>query len=390
MIEGRTILCFASGYDAPPTSKHHLMGLLAEQNTVLWINYHGSRRPTVGRADISAGMGKLRQIARGLQHRGPNLWVLTPPVVPLPSSRWARCVNRRLLRRRIDRALRRVGGKPLQVWTFAPDVAHLLDDLDAEKVVYYCVDDFSQFAGYDAQQILADEADLCRRADLVVTTSRALQAAKAPLNPNTILVSHGVDYEHFARALDDELAMPQDVAEIPQPRLGFFGLIHDWVDIDLLAAVAALRPQWRLVLIGDANTDTTPLQRLANVHLLGRRPYEQLPAYCRAFDVGLIPFVINDLTRSVNPIKLREYLAAGLPVVATPLPEVARNQPYVTVADGPDGFVAAIESALAQPSDLRTARSRSMAGETWGRKLWTVCDALAHPPAAVAAAHAPA
>jgi hypothetical protein len=375
VTEGRTILCFASGYDAPPTSKHHVMHLLAERNTVLWVNYHASRRPGASKADLFAAFGKLKQIFGGLKQRRENLHVLTPFALPLPGSRLARRLNRWMLGRRIRRALRRLKADRVDVWSFAPDVAYLLDRLPVDRVVYYCVDDFSQFEGYDMQQVLADEADLAGRADLVVTTAESLQAAKAPLNANTMLVPHGVDFDHFATALT-ETDLPADLAGIPAPRLGFFGLIHEWVDVELLAEVARRQPAWQLVLIGQANTDLSPLQELSNVHVLGSRPYDTLPGYCRSFDVGLIPFVVNELTRSVNPIKLREYLAAGLSVVSTPLPEVAKLQPHAMIADGVDAFVAAIETAIATPSIGRIDRRDAVRDDGWRAKVDAVCNAL--------------
>jgi len=216
VIEGRTILCFASGYDAPPTSKHHVMHLLAERNTVLWVNYHASRKPRVRKSDFLAVFGKLKQVFGGLKQRGDNLHVLTPFALPLPGSRLARRLNRWMLGRKIRRALKRLKAERVDVWSFAPDVAYLLDRLPVDRVVYYCVDDFSQFEGYDTQQVRADEAELARRADLVVTTAQSLQDAKSPLNANTILVPHGVDFDHFASAMT-EADIPGDAAAIPEP-----------------------------------------------------------------------------------------------------------------------------------------------------------------------------
>jgi len=355
MIEGRTILCFASGYDAPPTSKHHVMHLLAERNVVLWVNYHASRTPSASGSDLAYAARKLSQVAGGLRRERPNLFTLTPLVAPLPSSATARRLNRGLLVTQIRRALSKVRRGPLQVWSFTPDIAYLLDAFPAEKVLYYCVDDFASFTGYDREQVLRDEADLCRRADLVVTSSRALQETKAPLNPNTILVPHGVDYAHFSKAVTDNLPVPEDVKGIPHPILGFFGLIRDWVDLGLLTEVAERRPDWHIVLIGDAdsNVNLAAYRAISNMHFLGRRPYADLPAYCRCFDVGLIPFKVNELTKSVNPIKLREYLAAGLPVVSTPLPEVSRHDPPVEVADTPERWGTTVEMALATPAEVR-------------------------------------
>ncbi len=386
MIEGRTILCFASGYDAPPTSKHHVMYLLAERNTVLWINYHASRTPTAGASDVRRIFAKLREVLGGLRHPRPNLHVLTPLVVPLPTSQWAMRVNRMLLIAQIRCALARLRSGPVQVWSFTPDISYALDHFGEEKVVYYCVDDFSEFTGYDKEQVLRDEEDLCRRADLVVTTSQVLQDAKAPLNPNTILVPHGVDYEHFSKAVTNTLPVPEGMRDIPHPILGFFGLIRDWVDLDLLAEVAQLRPDWHIVLIGDAdsNVNLAAYSGIPNMHFLGRKPYADLPAYCKCFDIGLIPFKVNELTRAVNPIKLREYLAAGLPVVSTPLPEVVAYGSAVQVADTPEGWTTCIELALAEGPDAALVRSEATAAETWEAKLYKIggclsCWAGGHP-----------
>jgi glycosyltransferase involved in cell wall biosynthesis len=381
MIEGRTILCFASGYDAPPTSKHHVMHLLAERNTVLWVNYHASRAPTASASDLRYMARKVGQIFRGITSPRKNLYVLTPPVLPLPGSAMAKRINRRLLIARIRSALRSVGRGPVQVWSFTPDISYLLGHIGEEKVVYYCVDDHASFSGYDAQQVRRDEEDLCRRADLVVTTSMALQEAKAPLNPNTILVTHGVDYEHFSKALRDDLPIPEDMKDIPHPILGFFGLIRDWVDLDLLAEVCRRRPDWHVVLIGDSTVDLAPYRGLPNMHFLGRRKYEELPAYCKAFDVGLIPFKVNRLTEAVNPIKLREYLAAGLPVVSTPMPEVKLYSHLIEVADTAEGFVRAVEAALATGPDARTVRTAAMAVETWPMKVALILALLSRGPA---------
>lgn len=376
MIEGRTILCFASGYEAPPTSKHHVMHLLAERNVVLWVNYHASRAPTASASDMLHIARKLKQAAGGLRQPRPNIHVLSPLAVPLPGRAWARALNRRLLAWQIRRALRKVRRGPVQVWSFAPDVAYLLDAFEYEKLLYYCVDDFSHFTGYDAHQVLSDEADLCRRADLVVTTSRALQEAKVPLNPRTILVPHGVDYAHFSRALSEDLPEPADLARIPRPRLGFFGLIRDWVDLALLGEVARRRPAWQFVLLGDSTVDPGVCRGLANVHFLGRRPYADLPAYCKGFDIGLVPFVVNELTRAVNPIKLREYLAAGLPVIATPLPEVLTLGPIVEVVDSPESFIAAAEKLLTAAPEERPKRSQAVASMTWPAKVEEICAHL--------------
>lgn len=378
MIEGRTIVCFASGYEVPPTSKHHVMHLLAERNRVLWVNYHASRTPSASSSDLAYMARKLMQVAGGLRRMRENLYVLTPLVVPLPGVEGVKAFNRALVISQVRLALETIRRGPVQVWSFTPDIAYLLGRFGEERVLYYCVDDFAHFSGYDAAQVLRDEAELAGKSDVVVTTSKVLYEAKKHLNDNTMLVPHGVDWRHFARAMHDDLPEPADVRGVPHPRIGFFGLIRDWVDVGLVAEVARRRGDWHAVFIGDADAsvDLSGYRRQPNMHFLGRKPYESLPAYCRAFDAGVIPFRVNELTKAVNPIKLREYLAAGLPVVATPMPELEQYRHLIAIAEGPDRWERALEAALSAPPERRRALSEAMAEETWPSKLEAICGRL--------------
>ncbi len=377
MIQNRNIICFASNWFYDPTSKHHLMRLLSRDNHVIWVNYHASRRPSATLADARAAGSKLRQFIDGPRRVSENMTVITPIVLPLPGHRIAARLNRSLLDRQIRRVLESLPRRPIQLWTFSPDVDQVCGRFGEECILYYCVDAFSEFTGYDARAVLDAERRLCEKADLVVTTSTALHEAKSPLCRRAALVTHGVDGAHFAGAVDAAIPPPKDVADLPRPIMGFWGLLQDWFDVDLIAGAAGLRPEWSFVLIGEAAVDVSPLRRMPNVHLLGRRRYSDLPAYARAFDVGLIPFRVNNLTRAVNPIKLREYLSAGLPVVSTPMPEVERYDDLIELA-APDragepvgsAFIAACERALARRSaeDIRRRQS-AMSRETWEAKL---------------------
>jgi glycosyltransferase involved in cell wall biosynthesis len=378
ILHGKTIICFASNYDAPPTSKHHIMHLLAEHNVVLWVNYHASRMPTASSSDLRYMADKLKQVASGLKNPRKNLYILTPLVMPLPGHDWARRLNRHLLVNQVRRSLNKISKGPVQLWSFTPDIAYVLGRFNEEKVVYYCVDDHAAFTGYDKAQVLRDEEDLCRRSDLVVTTSMALQESKSPWNSNTILVPHGVEFTHFNRAVTEDLSCPSELEDIPRPRLGFFGLIRDWVDVDLLAQVADKRSDWHFVLIGDADTsvDLSRYRSMPNMHFLGRKPYAELPAFCQHIDVGLIPFKVNELTYSVNPIKLREYLSAGLPVVSTPMPEVQLYDLLVEIATTTDEFVRSIETCLKNTEADCAARVTAMTTETWPVQLEKVTNGL--------------
>jgi len=368
MIADRNIICIASNWWYDPTSKHHVMKLLAERNRVIWVNYHGSRRPRVAVADARAIAGKLRQVVRGPRRVADNIIVVTPLVIPLPASRAAQRLNKTLLTRQIRAVLRTLPAAPVQLWSFAPDVHYLAGRFDEECLVYYCVDEFSEFAGYDKAAILRAEAELACRADLTITTSQSLYDAKRGLCDNTVLVTHGVDFDHFASA--STLSVPSDIADLPRPIVGFWGMIQDWVDLDLIARVARARPEWSIVLIGESLVETGALAAQPNVHLLGRRPYARLPAYAAGFDVGMIPFRVNELTRAVNPIKLREYLAAGLPVVSTPLPEVEAYREWARIARSPGDFVMECQRAVTSSTPRAAdARREAMRKETWRAKV---------------------
>ncbi len=370
MISGKNIIAIASNWHFDPTSKHHVMKILSEQNNVLWVNYHGSRRPQVSASDARAVLRKLKQVAQGPEWVSETMLVLTPFLLPLPGSATARTINRTLVTRQIRKALKQFPRQPVQLWSFAPDVDYLVGRFDEEIDLYYCVDEFSEFSGYDREAIQRLERRLIERCDVVVTTAGHLQDAKSKLHPNTHLVTHGVSYEHFARACDDTVQIPQAMHGTRAPVFGFFGMIADWIDLDLIAELARRRPEWSFVLLGQQSTSIDACADLSNVHLLGRVPFDALPGYCKAFDVGLIPFRINRLTLHVNPIKLREYLAAGLPVVSTDLPEVRRYRPHVHIGRSLDEFEKACERALQERTDHhRELRQAAVRNETWRDKV---------------------
>jgi glycosyltransferase involved in cell wall biosynthesis len=370
-MQGENIVCFAKDWSEDPTSNNHVMRLLSRKNNVLWINSIGMRKPNLGsKADLTKMLHKVKGFAKGPVQVDERMWVFTPIVLPLPASSLATVVNQQILRASLSFLRRRLGMQRYQLWTFLPNVVEHLGALDPELVVYYCTDEFSQFTYLDGQRLASWDAELCRRADVVFTTARPLLEKRKPLNAETHLALHGVDHGHFARALAPETTIPAELAGIKGPILGFFGLIHDWIDLDLLAYVAEQRPEWTLALIGSPKVDVSRLARFPNIKLLGRKPYGDLHQYCKAFSVGLLPFAINELTRNVNPIKMREYLSAGVPVVSTDLPEVRSQKDMCRVARNKEEFLAACELAITTdtPED-RKRRSQAMESETWEAKV---------------------
>jgi len=369
-LEGASIICFAHDWGGDPTSKTHIMKILARKNRILWVNSIGMRRPAASGRDLRRILDKLAKGFRGCREVEPNLFVANPLVIPLPGWGVADRINAGILAASLRRLCRRHALRDPILWSFLPNVGRLLGRLNERMVIYHCVDEYSAFSGVSRETLARLERDLVRRADLVLTSSERLCAERIATNPNTRFVTHGVDVGHFAQAMQPGTGTPGDLRDLPRPVIGFFGLLADWVDLDLVRAMALARPGWSFVLVGKQATGVGAVRGLPNVHLLGQKPYALLPAYCRGFDVGIIPFRTNDLTLRANPLKLREYLAAGLPVVSTPLPEVARYQPFVHLASDATGFSRAISVALGErsPAQDRT-RALAMESESWETRV---------------------
>lgn len=273
-------------------------------------------------------------------------------------------------------ALARAEGiRDATAWIYTPMLLPLADVLAPRVVVYDCMDELTSFR--DAPpELTYRERTLFSRADLVFTSGRSLWEAKRSRHGDVHLFPSSVEAAHFAAARTRRSA-PRALAGLPRPRVGWAGSIDERVDLGLLAEAAALRPAWSWVLLGPvAGVDVTPLTRLDNVRVIGPRPYRELPAWLAHFDVGMMPFAQNEATRFISPTKTPEYLAAGLPVVSTPVADVARewgDRGLVHIAEGAAAFVDACERALAERDDpARLARvdralSRTSWDDTWAR-----------------------
>jgi glycosyltransferase involved in cell wall biosynthesis len=254
------------------------------------------------------------------------------------------------------------------LWYYTPMAVPFTRHLRPLVTVYDCMDELSAFRGAPPA-MRANEAELFRRADLVFTGGQSLNEAKRSQHHSVHLFPSSVDRAHFARARDG-LADPDDQQGIPHPRLGFFGVLDERLDLDLLGGVADARPDWHLVIIGPvAKIDPSALPIRSNVHYLGPKRYRELPAYLGGWDVALMPFARNESTRFISPTKTPEYLAAGKPVISTPIRDVVR--PYgahglVRIAETCEQFVAAIEDALVEDGD----EWRRMADAFLSRMSW--------------------
>jgi glycosyltransferase involved in cell wall biosynthesis len=296
--------------------------------------------------------------------------------VPAYGSAAVRAFNRQFLKFQVKRAMRGLGFRRPMNWVFNPAASLVAGALGEDLLIYYCVDEYTAFSGVPAQSLVEMERTLLSKADIVFVSAEKLYESKRPLNPNTHLIRHGVDFNHFRKALDADTEVPEEIKRLPRPVIGYFGLIaDDWIDLDLLVHVARQFPDASLVMVGKVTMDVEPLKRLPNVHFLGRKPYDSLPAYSKGFDVALIPFPINEATLNSNPLKAREYLAAGLPVISTAIPEV-EVLGQCRIGRDHESFVDEIRLALREPGP-RSERSETVRGESWTARLEGITDLLA-------------
>ena len=256
---------------------------------------------------------------------------------------------------------------PVILWIYDPSAARIAGSCGEAFAVYDCVDDYTEQTTSKRKRamVVAGDRLAAQRARLVFATSTPMFERQRYLNPSTHLVRNAGDYEHFATAADRANAAPE-VADLPRPVVGFAGnFVASKVDFDLLEDVARAFPQSTLLLVGPTAPETaSALERraqLANVRWFGEKPYAELPRYVAAFDVGLIPYVSNAYTRSCFPLKLYEYLAAGKPVVASGLPELAGMEPDVLLADGATTFIRAVEEALRGNGEAERVRRKELA-----------------------------
>lgn len=369
VLAGRDMLCFSHDWTGDPLSKTHLMRLLAKENRVLWVNSIGYRSPSLGsKRDLGRIVAKLKAVAEPIREVEPNLFVFSPLVIPAWGNPALRRLNARLLRWQVRRAMRQLRFRRPLNWVFNPAAGVLAGQLGEERVIYYCVDEYTAFKGVDTTALAEIERGLIDKADLVVVSAEKLLASKRSPHAPTVLVRHGVDFDHFAKTLRPETVVPPEIASLPRPIIGYFGLIaDDWVDVPLLVHTARSFPTGSLVLLGKTTMDVSALAAEPNVHLLGRKPYSDLPAYCKGFDAAVIPFPVTEVTLNANPLKAREYLAAGLPVVSTDIPEV-RVLPHCRIARSPDEFVAELRTALEKPGP-QAEISESVRDESWAARL---------------------
>ena len=371
MIDGSarpTLIVFGDDWGRRVSSMQHLTLRLLDRADVVWIDAIGHREPRLTLADLRRAARKIlamfrrgpegpaRAVATGAQPRRR----VAPRVLPWHRNAVVARFNRWSLLRDIRRALAECPPRgPVVLVTGSPPSACVVGTAGEDASIYFCMDDFLHLPGTSPEMLAPLEQRLLGQVDALVATARRLLDTKRPVSNRAYYLPQGVNYEHFATIRQ----IPADLRDLPRPIIGFAGGISAAVDAVTVRALANAYPTGSVVLVGPVVVDVESM-KAPNVHFVGARSYEDLPAYVQAFDVGIVPYVENEWTRSVDPLKLLEYMAAGIPVVASDLPEVAKYSTGVRIAPLGAGFVRAVADALTARPSASAGRSIA-AANTW-------------------------
>ncbi len=375
MLRGYDIICLSTqDWDDLWTRKQRFMLRLARQgNRVLYVQqqlhlagYLRQFRAQWRRPFISmAGSRRVEE----------NLYIYTLPIL-WPGDMMSLAANRFdyvVIARSLRREMARLGMRRPILWTYVPTAARLAGVLEESLMIYECVDDFRAARGLVKREVVGQlENALEKKANLVIVTSQHLYDLKQGKVSRLALIPNGADVEHFAKAMAPETRIPEELQSVPQPRVGFLGSIHYWVDLDLVRYLAVARPEWSFVLVGPVGrlANINAVSGLKNVHFMGRQPYEKLPGYLKAFDACIVPYVPDDVAKGASPLKLYEYLASGKPVVSVDMPEAAQFEGLVRIAGGREEFLQALAAAVAENDPgLVKRRIEEAHRHSWGTRF---------------------
>ncbi|GGA83836.1 glycosyl transferase [Neiella marina] len=371
-VSPRALLVFGEDWGRHPSSTQHIVRSLAAERRVIWVNSICLRRPKLSWRDLLRVTDKLKQWWRGGSESSQStaiatpkqLTVIAPLVFPAARSSLIRKLNVWLVNRQINKVRQRYAIGSLDLWISLPTAVDWLGHHNESHSLYYCGDDFAALAGVDHQHVSECEAQLVQRVDSVCAASKTIQAKLQRLvgaRKRVELLPHGVDIRLFSAPTERPTALSTN-----KPVAGFYGSIASWLDIDLLANLAQAMPHWHFVLIGAIETDVSALTAIDNIELIGAVPHQQLPSYVQHWQAAILPFRDCAQIKACNPLKLREYLASGTPVISAPFPALQPYRDYVQQVTSLVQWQAALSSCQRPvTASWRRHQQLAVAAESW-------------------------
>lgn len=367
------LIVFSDDWNGLPFSCKHLLKRFLPEIPIIWVETIGLRAPKFNLYDLRRALQKISGWFSKHTEKNDripaNLRIIDPFQIPLNSITFIRKLNTWKILYHLNK-LDSFNSKRKRVFlTTWPFLSDLLGKCREDISIYYRVDDFSEFPGVNKNKIIQLENDLMNKVDMIVSSAKNLLVPSTP-QKRVEYLPHGVDYEHFTNSNSSNVNSKM-FSDLPSPKIGFFGLLNSWIDFDLIFKIAGQRPTWNFILIGPSQLPQSTLPCSKNIIYTGPVDYELIPSCAAYFDVALIPFKINKLTLAVNPLKLMEYFAIGLPVVSTPLPEVKKYSDLVYIGSDTESMIISIEKALSEKTNEKKIKRKEMAQKnSWESKSY--------------------
>jgi len=355
------LLVFGEDWGGLPSSTQYLITHLSNHHKTVWVNSIGLRRPKICLHDINRMWHKMTSINHIVSDKTvlPNddFRIVNPKTIPAPQYKLERKIASELIAAQVKPVIKKSALRSPILWMSLPTAIDVADNIDHAALIYYCGDDFSSLAGVDHKTVRQHEQKLVEKADLIIAASDTL-AALFPAEKTRVL-PHGVDYPLFSTPTE----RAKDLVNDGRPIAGFYGSISKWLDVDLLTQTITRLPHWHFVFIGAAVIDVDTLSQFDNVTFLGERAHDQLPSYVQHWTACLLPFIDNQQIQHCNPLKLREYLASGRPVISTAFPALSPYLAFVTTVKTVDEMVLALTNAI--PKGINRPQQLAVSNQTW-------------------------
>jgi glycosyltransferase involved in cell wall biosynthesis len=355
------LLVFGEDWGGLPSSTQYLITHLSQHNKTVWVNSIGLRRPRICLHDFLRMWHKTTSASHAISDQTvmptDDFHLINPKTIPAPHYKLERKIASGLIAAQVKPVIKKAKLHLPILWISLPTAVDVAESIDHSALIYYCGDDFSSLAGVDNETVHQHEKKLVEKADLIIAASDRL-AAQFPAQKTRIL-PHGVDYQLFSTPTQ----RAKDLINDGRPIAGFYGSISNWLDLELLTKTIARLPHWHFVFIGVTAIDVNPFNQFDNVTFLGKRAHDLLPSYVQHWTACLLPFIKNQQIQHCNPLKLREYLASGRPVISTEFPALSPYLEFVTRVKTVDEMVLALTNSI--PKQINRDQQLAVSNQTW-------------------------
>lgn len=379
MLENQDILCIGSqDWHTHMCVPQQTMLKLAKSNRVIYVDDTRTilrlKYKYGGNNNDGSGLRKIGDKDTSLYKYSPPPVFLTSNIFPATLSKITSNINGYILTCLLKNIMSTLNFTEPILWIYSPYASCLPRKIKSKMVIYDCIDEWSGYISNRNQRenIIRKDRELCQGVDIVFVGSKGLLESKRRYNEKTYFVPHAADFNHFTKASLEETKSPDDISKIKKPLIGLIGVLEKRVDMKILRHLAVAHPEWSLVLIGPVlkSLDISPIRELPNVHFLGMKEVDHLPNYLKALDVCIIPYIIDDFTRNIYPLKLHEYLASGKPIVTTRIPACEEYGEVIKIADTPEEFDASVSAALEEKNIQKVQKRIKIAGEnSWDNRV---------------------